>query len=202
MGHPPASLAVLLSGRGRTLDNLLDHSASGGLPARIVLALASSECPGAELARRRGVPTLIERGDLAPDRFDLLMADAGVTHVVLAGYLRLVPVGERWRNRIVNIHPALLPGFGGRGMYGLHVHRAVLEAGCRVSGATVHLCDERYDTGPILAQEACIVEPDDTPETLAARVFEIEKRIYPPAIRALVEGRVSIDGRRARIIPA
>lgn len=190
----------MLSGRGRTLANLIEHIRAGALPAQVVLVVASSECPGADLAREHGIPTAIEPGDIPADRFDRLLDDAGARYVALAGYLRLVPVGERWRGRITNIHPALLPSFGGRGMYGARVHGAVIEAGCRVSGATVHLCDERYDTGPILAQEACVVEQDDTPDSLAARVFEIEKRIYPRALRAIIEGRVSIDGRRARII--
>ena len=101
----------------------------------------------------------------------------------------------------MNIHPAL-PSFGGKGMYGDRVHQAVLDHGCKVTGCTVHLCDDRYDTGPIVAQESCEVRDADTAHTLAARVFALECRVYPVALRALIEGRVVVDGRRSRILPA
>lgn len=198
----PARLAVFLSGSGRTLVNLADRIDAGELNARIELVVASRPCPGAERAKERGFDTRIEPGDLAPDDVERLLASAGADFGVLAGYLRLLGVPPSWRGRIVNIHPALLPSFGGTGMYGLRVHRAVLDAGCKVSGCTVHLCDDRYDTGPIIAQRCCAVREDDTPETLAARVFEIEKELYPEAIARLIEGRVRIDAGRASILPA
>jgi len=100
----------------------------------------------------------------------------------------------------VNIHPALLPAFGGRGMFGAHVHRAVLDAGCKVSGCTVHFCDDAYDRGPIIAQRCCPVLDDDTPDSLASRVFEVESDLYPETIARLIEGDVRVDGRRVRIV--
>lgn len=204
-----ANLAVLLSGGGRTLLNLLDRIDDGSLPARVTLVVASRECLGAERARQRGLTVRIEPGDIPIGRFESMLRDSGAAFAALAGYLRLVPIPAGFEDRILNIHPALLPSFGGSGLYGERVHRAVLGAGCKVSGCTVHLCDGRYDTGPILVQRACPVLHDDTPETLAARVFEEEKKAYPEALAALIEGRVRFSeapdatGRRiARIIPA
>jgi len=116
--------------------------------------------------------------------------------VALAGYLKLFEIPDGFENRVTNIHPALLPSFGGKGMYGPNVHRAVIESGCRVSGCTVHLCDERYDTGPIITQLTCPVLESDTPETLADRVFALETEAYPSALRDLLSGDLRIDGRR------
>lgn len=198
---PSVSVVVMLSGAGRTLANLLDCSARGTLRARIALVVASRPCPGADLARARGVPTIIEPGDVSAPRLEALAEQAGASWVVLAGYLRRLGISTSLTNRVVNIHPALLPSFGGEGMYGLRVHRAVLEAGCKVSGCTVHLCDDEYDRGPIVAQAACPVLDDDTPESLAARVFELECRTYPVALEHLLAGRVRVEGRRARLVP-
>lgn len=199
-----APLAVMLSGSGRTLLNLAARIDDGSLPARIALVIASRECLGAQRARDLGLNVRVMPGALDARTLGDALRNAGAAHVVLAGYLNLVRIPQGFEERIVNIHPALLPSFGGEGMYGDRVHRAVIEAGCRVSGCTVHLCDDRYDTGPIIAQRACEVLDDDTPETLAARVFTLECEVYPAAIRALVEGRVRVEtgGRRARIIPA
>lgn len=105
-----------------------------------------------------------------------------------------------YRNRIVNIHPALLPAFGGKGMYGQHVHKAVVRSGAQVSGATVHLVDEEYDTGPIILQRRVRVSPEDTPDSLAGRVLAVEHELYAEAIRLFAEGRVRVDGRRVRIL--
>ena len=205
----PGNLAVLLSGGGRTLLNIADRIDAGALSARVALVIASKECLGAERARARGFDVRIEPGDIARDRLGAMLREGGAEFVALAGYLRLVAIPPGFEDRVVNIHPALLPSFGGAGLYGERVHRAVLAAGCKVSGCTVHLCDERYDTGPILVQRCCPVLADDTPETLAARVFEEEKKAYPEALAALVEGRVRFSGaddgtgrRIARIIPA
>ncbi len=183
-------LAVMLSGTGRSLLNLIEVIDRGELDVQIQLVIASKPCRGEEIARARRIETLIERGELGADRFESLLRAAGVTPerglVVLAGYLRRVPIPRGYEGRIVNIHPALLPDFGGRGMHGRHVHEAVLEAGRAESGCTVHLCDGEYDRGAILLQLRCEVMKDDTPETLAARVFELEKRAYPEALRGLV----------------
>jgi formyltetrahydrofolate-dependent phosphoribosylglycinamide formyltransferase len=131
--------------------------------------------------------------------FDLI-DDASVDLVCLAGWLCLLEVPEKYRGRVMNIHPALLPSFGGKGMYGRRVHEAVLDHGCKVSGCTVHFVDASYDTGPIVIQRTCPVLDDDTAESLAARVFDEEKVAYAEAIRLFQEGRLAVDGRRVRNI--
>ncbi|HEX9054559.1 MAG TPA: phosphoribosylglycinamide formyltransferase [Gemmatimonadales bacterium] len=185
-------LAVAISGRGSNLAALLaalpagGGSGAGGGPAEVVLALSNRAAAGLELARERGIPALV-LADPADGREWL---DALAAHradlIVLAGYLKLVPpeVVERYRGRIINIHPALLPAFGGPGMYGRRVHEAVLASGAAVSGATVHLVDEVYDRGRILAQARVPVRPGDTPDTLAARVLEVEHRLLPAVVLA------------------
>ncbi|MBX6363297.1 MAG: phosphoribosylglycinamide formyltransferase, partial [Gemmatimonadetes bacterium] len=192
-------VAVFVSGGGTNLQALLDRVD----PAAATVALVVSdraEAGGLERARRAGVATRVipvagvDEGDVARETIEVLEA-AGVELVALAGYVRRVPaaVVQRWAGRMLNIHPALLPAFGGQGMYGIRVHRAVLAAGCRVSGATVHLVDEEYDRGPILAQWPVPVRPGDTPESLAARVLATEHALYPAVVeaaaRALARGR-------------
>lgn len=181
----PPRLAVLLSGGGRTLLNLADEIDAGRLRAAIALVLASRECQGAQRARERGFETRVVAGDMPPDALERMLDTARVDWVVLAGYLRLLRIPPRFKGRVVNIHPALLPRFGGAGMFGERVHRAVIESGTKESGCTVHLCDDGYDTGPIVLQRRCPVLPGDTPATLAQRVFELEKRAYPEALRRL-----------------
>ncbi|HEX6940101.1 MAG TPA: phosphoribosylglycinamide formyltransferase [Longimicrobiales bacterium] len=187
-------VAVFASGGGTNLQAILDHlRGPAGAVARVALVVSDRADAGAlDRARRAGVATRViavrDRPVDAVARETLeALAEARIELVALAGYLRLVPaeVVRVFRDRIVNIHPALLPAFGGAGMYGARVHRAVLEAGCRVSGATVHLVDEHYDRGPILVQWPVPVLPDDTPETLAARVLRVEHAIYPVAVEAL-----------------
>lgn len=193
---------MLISGGGRTLENLALHIESGRLNADVALVIASGPCPGAERARARGLPTLIVPGVIPPEILGRMLADHQAGWIALAGYLKLLRIPPGFEGKAVNIHPALLPSFGGAGMYGLRVHRAVLDAGCRVSGCTVHLCDDVYDRGPILAQRACEVLDGDTPESLAARVFALECEVYPQTLQALLMGRISLDGRRARIMQA
>lgn len=202
MQHETPIIAVMLSGGGRTLLNLQDSIDAGALGARVGLVIASRQCAGAERAGARGLNTVVRAGDIPAPELQRLVHDAGAGWVVLAGYLRRVNIPAPLARRIINIHPALLPSFGGAGMYGERVHEAVLGAGCKVSGCTAHLCDDRYDTGPIVAQACCPVEDGDTPETLAARVFALECEVYPAAVAALVEGRVrvSADGRRATVL--
>lgn len=182
----PANLLVLLSGSGRTLLNLADSIHRGELPARISLVVASKPCLGEEHARARGLETHIIRGVIPPEQLLQLARDAHADWVILAGYLKMVRIPEQLRGRVINIHPALLPDFGGPGMYGHHVHEAVLAAGRTESGCTVHFCDDRYDTGHIILQRRCPVLPGDTPDTLAARVFEQECLAYPEALRSLI----------------
>jgi phosphoribosylglycinamide formyltransferase-1 len=195
----PLSAAVFASGSGSNFQSLLDAEPRGA-PWRIRLLVTDREGAGAiERARRAGVESRVvpvsgrSSGEVGRDTLALLRA-AGIQVIFLAGYLRLVPpaVTEAFRGRILNIHPALLPAFGGKGMFGRRVHEAVLAAGSRFSGPTVHLVDERYDEGKILAQWRVPVRPDDTPESLAARVLEVEHRLYPIAAarlcRALASG--------------
>ena len=179
-------VAVAVSGRGSNLEALL-RALGADAPARVVLVLSNRPEAGAlDRARRFGVDAEVladpaDAADWLPrlerHRIDLL---------VLAGYLKLVPAAviARYRDRIINVHPALLPAFGGPGMYGHHVHEAVLRSGARESGATVHLVDEVYDRGAILAQARVAVLPGDTPDRLAARVLEAEHRLLPAVVRA------------------
>jgi phosphoribosylglycinamide formyltransferase 1 len=178
-------LAVMLSGSGRTLINLQKAIDEGRLPARIVLVIASRECLGAERARGLGIETVVEGGVIEARRLEELLVARDVEWVALAGYLKLVRIPERYRGRFVNIHPALLPKYGGPGMHGLHVHEAVIKAGEKESGCTVHLCDEHFDTGDIVLQKRCPVMAGDTAETLAARVFGLECEAYPEALGML-----------------
>lgn len=190
-------VAVFASGGGTNLQALLDRfggpAGPAGRVAEVVLVVTDREDAGAlDRARAAGVPTRViaardrAADDVARDMLDALLA-ARVELIALAGYLRLVPteVVRQFRGRIVNIHPSLLPAFGGKGMYGSRVHRAVLDAGCRVTGVTVHLVDEHYDTGPILAQWPVPVLEGDTPERLAARVLRTEHRLFPAVVEAL-----------------
>lgn len=181
-------LLALLSGGGRTLLNLLDAIEAGDLHAHIAGAVASRPCPGVERAQARGVPTSIVRGVIPAENLLALVREHDASWVVLCGYLQRLEIPAELEGRIVNIHPALLPKFGGPGMYGDRVHKAVLEAGERESGCTVHLCDAEYDSGPIVLQARCPVLPGDTVETLAARVFEAECEAYPRALAMLLAG--------------
>ncbi len=192
-------LCVMISGGGRTLLNLADHIERGTLEAEIAVVIASHHCAGVDRARTRGLQAIVMPGVPESSALERTLAEAAVDWVVLGGYLRLLRIAERYRWRFVNIHPALLPSFGGPGMYGMSVHRAVIDAGCRVSGCTVHLCDERFDHGPILAQRACEVSENDTPESLAARVFDLECALYPETLARLLRGRLVIEGQRARV---
>lgn len=189
--HSPARLAVMLSGSGRTLDNLIERIGSGAIRATIPVVIASRECLGAQKARDAGIETHVHEQRLDPAWLDSICDAHEVDLIVLAGYLKLVPISERIRHRIINIHPALLPSFGGRGMHGRHVHEAVIEAARRgevsESGCTVHFADEEYDTGSVIVQKRCPVYETDTPDELAARVFELECEAFPEAIKLLIE---------------
>jgi len=203
---PTLRLAVLLSGNGTTLQNLLDRSADGRLPARVNLVVASSQrALGLERARRAGVASAVVERQEAGSReefsrriFDLCR-QAGADLVCLAGFLQLLVIPEDFHQRVLNIHPALIPAFCGKGYYGQRVHEAVLAYGAKVTGCTVHFADNQYDHGPILLQRPVPVLDDDTPATLAARVFAAEREAYPQAIQWLAEDRVRVEGRRVRI---
>jgi phosphoribosylglycinamide formyltransferase-1 len=180
-------IAVMLSGSGRTLANLLDAIARGELEAEVRLVIASRECAGAARAREAAIETLVLPGVVAEPVLERLLQERGIDWVVLAGYLKLLPIPPSFRGRVVNIHPALLPDFGGPGMYGDRVHQAVLESAARESGCTVHLCDEEFDRGDIVLQRRVPVLPGDTPRALADRVFEAECEAYPEALRRLFD---------------
>lgn len=182
----------MLSGSGRTLLNLQRSIDEGRLPARIVLVIASKECLGAERARGLGLRTIVEPGVIPAERLGGLLREAGAEWVALAGYLKLVKIPAGFERRMVNIHPALLPKFGGPGMHGRHVHEAVIAAGETESGCTVHYCDAHFDSGDIILQKRCPVLPGDTAETLAARVFELECEAYPEAIREIANRKSQI----------
>ncbi len=192
----PARIAVLASGGGTNLQALLDRfNARGEQVARVELVVGSRPGIGAlQRAERSGVRArVVDPRETASDPAAPLLAaleESGADLVVLAGYMHLVPeaVVERFRGRMLNVHPALLPAFGGDGMYGMRVHRAVLAAGVRVTGATVHQVDERYDEGAIVAQWPVPVLRGDTPESLAARVLRAEHLLLPAAVESLVSG--------------
>lgn len=187
------SIAVLISGGGRSLLNLLDRIEQGSLSARLGLVIASGECVGAARARARGLAVRVMPGVIPADQLaDTLRAHA-IDWVVLAGYLKMLRIPPGYEHRVLNIHPALLPKYGGKGMFGHHVHEAVIRAGERESGCTVHFCDARFDTGPIVLQRRCPVWPNDTPETLAARVFEQECLAYPEALNLVLSGNVTFE---------
>lgn len=205
----PLRIAVLISGGGTTLRNLIEKIDAGSLDVEIRLVLSSTrKAGGLQFAEEAGIPTAVVAGkDFgSQDEFSAAVFDrcrqAGVDLVVLGGFLKRVTVPEGFTNRVVNIHPALIPSFCGEGMYGHFVHEAVLEYGVKVSGCTVHFADNQYDHGPVIAQKAVPVVDDDTPETLAARVFQAECEAYPEVLNLIAAGRVKVEGRRVRIAGA
>lgn len=203
-------LAVLISGSGRTLKNFIELIAEDQLPVDIRLVVSSSaKAGGLKFAEEAGIPTqVIRRGDFIYDQigeaaygdaiFDACR-EANVDYVAMAGFLKLAPVPADFTGRVVNIHPALIPAFCGHGMYGHHVHQAVIDAGVKVTGCTVHFVDNKYDCGPIIWQQPVPVFDDDTADTLAKRVFEAEKEAYPHVLRMLAAGRVQLDGPKVTI---
>ena len=202
-------LAVFASGGGTNFQAILDAAAEGALSAEVVVCISNTPDAGAlSRARKHNVPTAV----LQPSSFDgpTAFGDAlldelrqyDVEFVALAGYMVKIPpnVVAAYRNRMTNVHPALLPAFGGKGMYGHHVHEAVLECGAHWSGATVHLVTEEYDQGPIVLQEPVPVYPDDNAATLAERVKSVEHALYPEALRLFAQDRVRMDGRTVRLV--
>lgn len=191
-GTVTPGLAVLISGSGRTMANLADRCADGTIPARLAAVIASRDCPGLGLARERGLHAIVRPGGVNAGELEELRREIGFSWVALAGYLRRLDPPSSLEGRVLNIHPALLPGdgtpgpFGGLGMHGRRVHEAVLASGARESGCTVHLVNNEYDAGEVILRKRCPVEPGDTPQTLAARVFELELEAYPEALRKVL----------------
>lgn len=206
MTKSPLSIAVLISGGGTTLQNFIDLRDSGELHVEFKLVISSrSSAKGLQRAINAGIPTLvIERSANPEGLFSKQITDAlrqaDVDLVCMGGFLSMWIIPPEFEDRVMNIHPALLPGFGGKGFYGRRVHEAVLEAGCKVTGCTVHFVDNIYDNGPIILQRAVTVHEDDTPETLAKRIRKYEKVIYPEAIRLFAQNRLCVEGRRVRIL--
>jgi phosphoribosylglycinamide formyltransferase-1 len=199
-------LGVLISGRGSNLQALIDACGDPGYPAEIALVISNrADAAGLERARHAGIATTVIPHTQYPDRprfdaaLDAALRRAGVDIVCLAGFMRMLTPGfvDGWDDNILNIHPSLLPAFRGA-----HAHADALAAGVKITGCTVHIVRPEMDSGPILVQAAVPVHPDDTEDSLAARVLEAEHRCYPFAVRAVAEGRVRVEGRRAVIVDA
>lgn len=195
----PIRLGVLISGSGTTLMNILKYIENGRLNASVAVVISSrSTVAGVEKARNAGLDVKIIRKQDYPDvdefskHIEQELVAAKVDLVVQGGWLCLWKIPARYEHRVMNIHPALLPSFGGQGMWGHYVHEAVLKAGCKISGCTVHFCTNEYDKGPIIVQRSCPAKNDDTPDTLAARVFEQECIAYPEAIELFAEGKLTV----------
>jgi phosphoribosylglycinamide formyltransferase-1 len=205
----PLQLGVFASGKGSNFSAILGAIDAGALRADVRIVISNNADAGVlETAGNRGIPAEVvssrecESRALFVERLTGALNREGVDFIALAGYMKRIPseVVAAFPGRICNIHPALLPSFGGKGMYGRHVHEAVLEHGCKVTGVTIHLVDEKYDCGPIVMQQCVPVLDLDTPDTLAARVLEVEHSLYPKALALFAEGRVRIEGRRVIII--
>ena len=200
-------VAVLLSGGGTSLENLFNEI-DAGLPAEVVCVLASKKSAfGLERAEKRGIPAIaIPRREYSDvhsfnDALHEVLDHHQPDLVCLLGFLSPFELRGRYAGRTLNVHPALIPAFSGKGFYGHHVHEAVLKAGVKLTGATVHFASDEYDDGPILLQDVVAVEEDDDAERLAARVQALERKLLPEAIRLIAAGRVQIEAGRARILP-
>jgi phosphoribosylglycinamide formyltransferase-1 len=196
------SIAVLISGTGRTLKNLLERTEAGTLAVDIRLVIAStSQAKGLQYAEQANIPILIvERKDHdSREAFSQAIFhhcdEADVDYVVLAGYIKLLAIPDVYKNRVLNIHPSLIPAFAGKGYFGDYVHQAVLQYGAKVTGCTVHFVDNEYDHGPVFLQKVVEVSESDTVSSLNDRVFEIERIAYPEAIQLLAEGKIRFEGR-------
>ncbi|MHB1037248.1 MAG: phosphoribosylglycinamide formyltransferase [Pirellulales bacterium] len=199
-------VAVLISGGGTTLRNLLEKIDAGLLPVKIVMVISSNPAArGLEYARAAGIPFAVaeRRAFASLDDFSKAVFDpcreAAAEAVVMGGFLKQITIPPDYAGRVLNIHPALIPAFCGKGFYGHHVHQAVLDYGAKLSGCTVHFVDNQYDHGPVILQKAVPVEEGDTADTLAARVFQAECEAYPEALRLLAAGRLRVEGRRVRV---
>ncbi|MCA9411185.1 MAG: phosphoribosylglycinamide formyltransferase [Candidatus Omnitrophica bacterium] len=199
-------LAVFFSGGGSTLQNLIDHIRNGTLDADINWTLSSrAGVDGIRKSEEAGIPCLVvprkefDSHKSFSEKINEHLRDNPVDLIVLAGFMSLYHFPPEYNRRVVNIHPALIPAFCGLGMYGHHVHEAVIQSGVRLTGATVHFADNEYDRGPIIIQETVPVLDEDTPDTVAERVQELERKIYPQAIQLIAEDRIRVEGNRVKI---
>lgn len=202
----PLPIAVLISGGGTTLNNLLVKNAAGELNVDFRLLISSNpKSKGLDIAAAAGIPAqVIKRSDFdSPESYSEAMfapiRESGAKLVVMGGFLKLLPIPPDFENRVINIHPALIPSFCGAGFYKERVHQAVLDHGVKITGCTVHFVDNQYDHGPIILQKAVPVENDDTVESLQRRVFAAECEALPEAIRLIQAGRTRVLGRKVRV---
>jgi formyltetrahydrofolate-dependent phosphoribosylglycinamide formyltransferase len=200
------NLAILISGSGTTLQNIIDKINGNTLNARIQVVVSNSpEAYGIKRAEKNSIPTaIVQRKDHnQSETFSNAIIEEiekyPVDLIILAGFLHLFKIPDRYAGKVMNIHPGLIPSFCGKGYYGHHVHKAAIESGVKISGCTVHFVDNEYDRGPIIIQRAVHVNADDTPDTLAQKVFKEECIAYPEAIRLFADGRLEIDGEKVRI---
>ncbi len=206
-------IAVMVSGQGRgsNMQAIIDACKSGKISGEVALVVGvKDDAPAMERARNQAVPTLA----ISPKAFESTEAydyavytalkDNSIDLICLAGYMRILgqKIIDHWRNRIMNVHPALIPSFCGKGMYGHHVHEAVIARGVKFTGVTVHFVDEEYDTGPIILQAVVQVEQDDTPDSIAAKVLVQEHKAYTDAIALFAQGRLRVLDRKVAILPA
>jgi len=203
------NIVVLVSGRGTDLQSIIDAVEEGWLKVNIKAVISDKEDAYAlERAKQRGIPTYVLSKKVLKSQFQDALLDLltmlSPDLIVLAGFLTILSpkVVERFPQKIINIHPALLPSFCGKGFYGMKVHEAVYESGVKYTGCTVHFVDAGVDAGPIILQEVVRIEDDDTPDTIAEKVLQLEHRVLPTVIKLISEGRVVVDGRRVRILPA
>ena len=195
-------ISVLISGGGTTLKNLLDPQTAGKLDAEIANVVSSnSKAGGNQFATDAGIPLQVHtrKSFQSDELFSTAIFDdcrnAKCDLVVMGGFLKRVVIPEDFRNRVINIHPSLIPAFCGQGLYGMRVHQAVIDYGCKVTGCTVHFVDDEYDHGPVIAQQVVEVHADDNAKTLQRRVFAAECEIYPKVINLLANGRIEIKDR-------
>ena len=198
-------IAVFVSGRGSNLNAILNSPDLQNLVEVVAVVSDKIDCKAFEIVKEFGIKTFTvgaEEGKLKPNEISSVLKNLEVNLIVLAGYLKLIPddLIEIFENRIINIHPALLPSFGGKGMYGLNVHRAVFNSSAKVSGATVHMVDKTYDTGKIIAQKCVDISDVKSPEEIAERVLKIEHQLLPKVVKAFAENRVKIEQERILII--
>lgn len=194
-------IAVLISGSGTTLKNLIEKITAGEVDAEIVHVISSNpDAKGIQYCEPAGITwTTIDHKQVKEPSFSeqifQVCRENEVDLVVMGGFLRKLTIADDFENRVINIHPSLIPAFCGKGNYGIRVHRAVIDYGCKVSGCTVHFVDNQYDHGPIIAQQPVDVNPDDTPESLAKRVFDEECVLYPKVVNLFAHGRVELVDR-------
>lgn len=200
------NLGVLLSGNGRTLQNIINRIKKGELPAQVRVVVSSREdAGGVVIAKKEGIDVFVVspqqlRGDTFSEKIASILSKYEIDLVIMAGFLHFFKISEKYQGKVLNIHPALIPSFCGKGYYGHYVHEAVLKSGVKISGCTVHFADNTYDHGPIILQKIVPVMNDDTPQTLAERVFTAECEAYPEAIQLFARGRLKIVGGKTLIL--